>query len=96
MKRRKIIIIGVLITIVSMSTLLLPLNSLFACDSDLSVDAPCIEEGSTTASVEFTMSGPSGNSWKYVLDVDGSTVWQTPTEWQWVSPQCVNIDLDRM
>ncbi|MFA5015466.1 MAG: prealbumin-like fold domain-containing protein [Actinomycetota bacterium] len=94
MKRKKIAILGALITIVSMVILLLPLNALFATYwGSLEVDASaCAEEGGT-APVTINMSGYTGNI-KWRLDVDGSEVWRTPIyTYQGTSPQVVNVNL---
>jgi len=80
MKRKKIVILGALITVVSMVMLLIPLNLLFAvftCPDELAVDAPCVQVGSETATVTFKMQHDNGDSnkrdWK--LELDGTKVW---------------------
>jgi len=80
MKRKKIVILGALITVVSMVMLLIPLNLLFAvftCPDELAVDAPCVQVGSETATVTFKMQHNNGDSSHrdWMLELDGASIW---------------------
>ncbi len=86
MKRKKIVILGALIVVVSMVMLIMPLASLSAvgggptlpppCDEGIVVDAPCVEVGAGTTTVTFKVTNDNGTfvstrDWK--LEVTGQS-----------------------